>query len=149
MGRISLTPIEKKNSEEIVKDSEIVEKSAPIKEKIVEKSAPKKQRGRKSKNEWCVAMGVKKREIHQGDIYMVNLSVDSIDHEQAGIRPCCIVSCDNRNEKSSNVFIFPITHAIKKKQPCHYRLYKKQYDFFSYDVNTVLCEEGRSISKKR
>ena len=94
-------------------------------------------------------MGVKKREIHQGDIYMVNLSVDSIDHEQAGIRPCCIVSCDNRNEKSSNVFIFPITHAIKKKQPCHYRLYKKQYDFFSYDVNTVLCEEGRSISKKR
>ena len=94
-------------------------------------------------------MGVKKREIHQGDIYMVNLSVDSIDHEQAGIRPCCIVSCDNRNEKSSNVFIFPITHAVKKKQPCHYRLYKKQYDFFSYDVNTVLCEEGRSISKKR
>lgn len=48
---ISLTPIEKKNSEEIVKDSEIVEKSAPIKEKVVEKSAPKKQRGRKSKNE--------------------------------------------------------------------------------------------------
>lgn len=94
-------------------------------------------------------MAVKKREIHQGDIYMVNLSVDSIDHEQAGIRPCCIVSCDNRNEKSSNVFIFPITHAVKKKQPCHYRLYKKQYDFFSYDVNTVLCEEGRSISKKR
>lgn len=48
---ISLTPIEKKNSEEIVKDNEIVEKSAPIKEKVVEKSAPKKQRGRKSKNE--------------------------------------------------------------------------------------------------
>lgn len=48
---ISLTPIEKKNSEEIVKDSEIVEKSAPIKEKVVEKSASKKQRGRKSKNE--------------------------------------------------------------------------------------------------
>ena len=48
---ISLTPIEKKNSEEIVKDSEMVEKSAPIKEKVVEKSAPKKQRGRKSKNE--------------------------------------------------------------------------------------------------
>ena len=48
---ISLTPIEKKNSEEIVKDSEIVEKSAPIKEKVVEKSTPKKQRGRKSKNE--------------------------------------------------------------------------------------------------
>ena len=30
-----------------------------------------------------------------------------------------------------------------------FRQIKKQYDFFSYDVNTVLCEEGRSISKKR
>ena len=94
-------------------------------------------------------MGIKKKEIHQGDIYMVNLSVDSIDHEQAGTRPCCIVSCDNRNIKSNNVFIFPITHAKKKNQPCHYKLYKKHYDFFSYDINTVLCEEGRSISKKR
>lgn len=90
-----------------------------------------------------------KREIKQGDVFMVNLSNDSIDHEQSNVRPCVIASCDIRNNKSSNIFIFPITHAIKKTQPCHYKLYKEQYDFFSYKVNTVLCEEGRSISKKR
>ena len=90
-----------------------------------------------------------KKEIHQGDIYMVNLSNDSIDHEQANVRPCIIASCDIRNCKSDNIFIFPITHAKKKKQPCHYKLYKEQYNFFTYKENTVLCEEGRSISKKR
>ena len=90
-----------------------------------------------------------KKEVRQGDVYMVNLSNDSVDHEQANVRPCVVASCDIRNNKSSNIFIFPITHAKKKLQPCHYKLYKEQYDFFSYKENTVLCEEGRSISKKR
>lgn len=90
-----------------------------------------------------------KREIHQGDVYMVNFSSDSIDHEQTGVRPCIISSCNTRNEKSDNIFVFPITHASKKNQPCHYKLYKTDYDFFTYKENTVLCEEGRSISKKR
>ena len=90
-----------------------------------------------------------KREVHQGDVFMVNLSNDSIDHEQNNVRPCIIASCDIRNSKSDNIFIFPITHAKKKKQPCHYKLYKDQYNFFTYKENTVLCEEGRSISKKR
>lgn len=90
-----------------------------------------------------------KKETKQGDIYMTNFSFDSIDHEQAGIRPALIVSCDSRNCKSDNVFVFPITHAKKKTQPCHYKLYKNQYNFFTYKENTVLCEEGRSISKKR
>lgn len=90
-----------------------------------------------------------KREINQGDVFMVDLSVDSIDHEQTNVRPCVIASCDIRNRKSDNIFIFPITHAVKKTQPCHYKLYKDKYDFFTYKTNTVLCEEGRSISKKR
>ena len=90
-----------------------------------------------------------KREIRQGDVYMVNLSNDSVDHEQTNVRPCVVASCDIRNNKSNNIFIFPITHAKKKLQPCHYKLCKEKYDFFSYKENTVLCEEGRSISKKR
>lgn len=90
-----------------------------------------------------------KKEITQGEIYMVNLSKDSIDHEQNGARPCLVISANIRNKKSSNIFIFPITHADKKSQPCHYKLYKKDYDFFNYDEQIVLCEEGRSISKKR
>lgn len=87
--------------------------------------------------------------IHQGDVYMVNLNVDSIDHEQKGIRPCVIMSVDMRNDTSDNVFIFPITHAKKKNQLCHYILYKEKYPFFTYNENIVLCEEGRSISKSR
>lgn len=90
----------------------------------------------------------KNRNIKQGEVYMVNLS-DSIEHEQSGVRPCVVISVNARNESSDNVFIFPITHSTKKKnQPCHYKLYKESYPFFTYKENTVLCEEGRSISKK-
>ena len=90
-----------------------------------------------------------KRQIKQKDIYMVDLSYDSIEHEQGGVRPCLIVSADIRNNTSYNVFIFPITHSNKKGQPCHYVLLKEDYPFFNYAKNIVLCEEGRSISKKR
>lgn len=91
----------------------------------------------------------KQKIVKQGDVFMVNLSNGSIDHETNKVRPCVIVSCDKRNENSNNIFIFPITHANKKRQPCHYKLYKNDYDFFTYNINTVLCEDGRSISKKR
>lgn len=89
----------------------------------------------------------KKRNIVQGDIYMVNL--DGIESEQQNVRPVVVVSANIRNEKSPNIFVFPITHATKKQQPCHYILSNEKYDFFAYTKNIVLCEEGRSISKKR
>lgn len=91
----------------------------------------------------------KTKEVKQGDIWMCDLSKDSIDHEQNGCRPVVVISVDVRNDNSYNVFVFPITHAKKKDQPCHYILYKEDYSFFSYKENTVLCEEGRSISKRR
>ena len=78
---------------------------------------------------------------------MANL--DGVDSEQKNARPVIIISANIRNETSPNVFIFPITHANKKKQPCHYTLVKEEYPFFIYNKNVVLCEEGRSISKKR
>lgn len=90
-----------------------------------------------------------KDNIKQGEVWMCNLSKDTIEHEQKGVRPCLVISVDVRNSNSSNVFIFPITHAKKKEQPCHYKLYKQDYPFFHYKENIVLCEEGRSISKNR
>ena len=90
----------------------------------------------------------KKKEVKQGEIWMCNLPKGE-DSEQMWVRPYLCISTDIRNESSSNVFIFPITHAKKKKQPCHYILYKENYPFFTYKENTVLCEEGRSISKNR
>ena len=89
----------------------------------------------------------KDKHIYQGDVYMANL--DGVDSEQKNVRPVIIISANIRNETSPNVFIFPITHANKKKQPCHYTLDKEKYSFFIYNKNIVLCEEGRSISKKR
>lgn len=89
------------------------------------------------------------RSVKQGDVYMVDLSANSIGHEQTGVRPCLIVSTNSRNNTSPNVFIFPITHANKKYQPCHYLLSRNDYQFFNYKKNYVICEEGRSISKNR
>ncbi len=90
-----------------------------------------------------------KKKIRQGDIYMCDLSVDSIDHEQGNIRPILVASANIRNDTSANVFVFPITHARKKYQPCHYPLYQYSYPFFNFKKQIVLCEEGRSISKTR
>ena len=92
---------------------------------------------------------MKKREIKQRDIYMCDLTQDSIDSEQKNIHPVVVVSIDIRNSTSPNVYIFPITHSNKKTQPTHIILNKIDYPFFTYNVNTVICEEGRSISKKR
>ncbi len=89
------------------------------------------------------------KSVKQGDVYMVDLSVDSVEHEQNGVRPCLIVSTNSRNYTSPNVFIFPITHANKKHQPCHYLLLNSDYTFFNYKRQYVICEEGRSISKNR
>ena len=90
----------------------------------------------------------KKKEVNQGEVWMCNSRIGQ-DSEQQNLRPCIIISANIRNESSPNVFVFPITHAKKKMQPCHYVLYKKNYPFFTYKENTVLCEEGRSISKNR
>lgn len=90
-----------------------------------------------------------KRKVRQGEVYMCNLSVDSIDHEQGSIRPILVASVDIRNDTSANVFVFPITHARKKYQPCHYPLYQSSYPFFNFKKQIVLCEEGRSVSKSR
>lgn len=89
----------------------------------------------------------KNKIIKQGEIYFVSL--DGIDSEQQNSRPCLVISADVRNLNSDNVFIFPITHAKKKAQPCHYLLLKDDYPFFTYKENIVLCEEGRSVSKRR
>ena len=80
---------------------------------------------------------------------MCNLSRNNVGHEQSGVRPVLVVSADIRNENSNNVFVFPITHARKKFQPCHYILSNKDYPFFNFERQIVLCEEGRSISKER
>ena len=90
-----------------------------------------------------------KRKILQREIYMCDLTSGAIDHEQSGVHPVLIASCNIRNDTSGNVFVFPLTHSDKKIQPTHYILYQVEYPFLTYEKSIVLCEEGRSISKRR
>jgi len=90
-----------------------------------------------------------KRYIKQRQVYFCDL-YDTKDSETSDSHPVIVVSVDIRNNNSPNVYVFPITHSTTKKyQPTHWRLYKEKYDFFIHEVNTVLCEDGRSISKNR
>ena len=90
----------------------------------------------------------KEERIEQRMIFMCDLPIGD-GSEFSELHPCLIASVDLRNECSPNIYIFPITHADKRNQPTHWKLYKNKYDFFTYDTNTVICEEGRSISKNR
>jgi len=91
---------------------------------------------------------MKEKEIKQRMIFMCDLPIGKYS-EFSGLHPCVIASVDLRNNYSPNIYIFPITHATKKWQPTHHILKKETYDFFTYDINTVICEEGRSISRNR
>lgn len=89
------------------------------------------------------------REIKQGDVFMVNLSFNGIDHEQKFSRPCIIIQNNILNETSDNTIIVPLTSQIKKPQPFHYMLYQNDYPFFHKNKSIVLTECIRCISKKR
>ena len=89
-----------------------------------------------------------KKEIKQRMIFMCDLPLGD-GSEFSGIHPVLIGSVDLRNEYSPNVYIFPITHSRKKYQPTHVKLLKSDYDFLKYEINTVLCESGREISRSR
>jgi mRNA interferase MazF len=87
------------------------------------------------------------RVILQGEVYICSL--DGKNSEQNGSRPCLVIQVDVLNRTSKNVIIVPITSKRKKRLPTHVELLKTNYPFLIYQVNTVLCENIRSISKYR
>ena len=91
---------------------------------------------------------MKEKEIKQRMIFMCDLPCGE-GSEMSGLHPCLVSSVDLRNKNSPNVFIFPITHSRKKYQPTHVKLYKTDYGFLKYEINTILCESGREISRTR
>ena len=82
----------------------------------------------------------------RGEIWMADLNPDR-GHEQAGFRPCLIVSVDLFNHGPAELLVvLPIT--LKDKQiPFHIPIDPQQsgLDVRSY----VKCEDIRSISKSR
>ena len=87
-----------------------------------------------------------KKEIKQRMIFMCDLPIGD-GSEFSGLHPVLIGSVDLRNKNSPNIYIFPITHAIKKYQPTHVKLYKVDYDFLKYESSTILCESEISRSR--
>ncbi len=82
-----------------------------------------------------------KNEINRGDIWQVVL--DPIKgSEQAGLRPCVIVSPDSMNAHLETVIVVPL--STKKKD------WPTRVDTEIKDVSgQSLCEQIRTVSKKR
>lgn len=90
-----------------------------------------------------------KKEVYQGDIYMVLFNKDTIGSEQSlNGRPCLIVQNNIGNKYSGTTVIVPLTKRNKKPIPTHYLLKKEDYPFLEYD-SLVLGEQIRCIDANK
>lgn len=80
--------------------------------------------------------------VHRGNVFWTNFYYTT-GSEQAGLRPCIIVSNDLANKHSPTVTIVPITSRNKKALPTHATV------FATGQKGTALCEHICSISKDR
>ena len=83
----------------------------------------------------------------RGEIYEADLGSGD-GSEQAGIRPVLIIQNNVGNHYSPTIICVPLTSKTKKDIPTHYTITKDNYCFLTYD-STVLCEQIKTISKKR
>ncbi|WP_309479441.1 type II toxin-antitoxin system PemK/MazF family toxin [Brevibacillus agri] len=107
----------------------------------------------------------KKRGIVRGAVHLCQFG-ENIGSEQNEERPVIVISNDTINANSGNVLVIPLTKTLKKKigrngkpiytkdgmpiprYDSHYFLFKKKYDFLTYD-SAVKAEETTSVSKVR
>ena len=83
------------------------------------------------------------------DMYYANLSKNTVQSEQGGIRPVIIIQNDVGNKFSPTVIVLPITSEIKKKSmPTHCVLHKTDRNGLEKD-SMVLAEQIRVIDKSR
>lgn len=82
-------------------------------------------------------------------MYYANLSKNTVQSEQGGIRPVIIIQNDVGNKFSPTVIVLPITSEIKKKSmPTHCVLHKTDRNGLEMD-SMVLAEQIRVIDKSR
>ena len=83
------------------------------------------------------------------DIYYANLSKNTVESEQGGIRPVIIVQNDIGNRHSPTVIVLPMTSEIKKSNmPTHCIIHKTERNGLKVD-SKVLAEQIRVIDKSR
>lgn len=87
--------------------------------------------------------------INMFDIFYANLSKNTVNSEQGGIRPVIIIQNDVGNKYSPTVIVLPITSEIKKENmPTHCVLRKSLINGLDAD-SMILAEQVRVIDKSR
>ena len=83
------------------------------------------------------------------DIYYADLSKNTVNSEQGGIRPVIVIQNDIGNKYSPTLIVLPITSEIKKENmPTHCILHKSLKNGLKVD-SMVLAEQIRVIDKSR
>lgn len=83
------------------------------------------------------------------DIFYANLSKNTVNSEQGGVRPVIIIQNDIGNKYSPTVLILPITSEIKKENmPTHCVIHKSFKNGLKVD-SMVMAEQIRVIDKSR
>ena len=83
------------------------------------------------------------------DIYYADLSKNTVNSEQGGIRPVIVIQNDIGNKYSPTLIVLPITSEIKKENmPTHCILHKSIKNGLKID-SMVLAEQIRVIDKSR
>ena len=83
------------------------------------------------------------------DIYYADLSKNTVNSEQGGIRPVIVIQNDIGNRHSPTLIVLPITSEIKKENmPTHCILYRSIKNGLKVD-SMVLAEQIRVIDKSR
>jgi mRNA interferase MazF len=87
--------------------------------------------------------------INMFDMYYANLSRNTVNSEQGGIRPVIIIQNDIGNKHSPTVIVLPITSEIKKENmPTHCVIHKTVSNGLKVD-SMVMAEQIRVIDKSR
>ena len=83
------------------------------------------------------------------DIYYADLSKNTVNSEQGGIRPVIVIQNDIGNRYSPTLIVLPITSEIKKENmPTHCILHRSIKNGLKVD-SIVLAEQIRVIDKSR
>lgn len=91
---------------------------------------------------------MKYRFTSPGDVYVCDLG-EVCGSEQSGKRLVIVVSSASIAAHSPTVTIVPITAQEKPIFKTHYLLHSNSYPKFHQQINTVLCEQVRTIDKSR
>lgn len=89
------------------------------------------------------------QQVSRYDVLLVDFGNDTIDSEQAGIRPAVVIQNDIGNFHSSTTIVMPMTSRMKNLYQSTHTLIRRGADKGLVEDSVVLAECIRQISKRR